>query len=397
MRKKLFSKALSIIVFTSITLGNMTNLQVNAKQINYKFDFGSVAAEPGYTDVSASLAYNSSTGYGFNTPENMMNVTASGTGAASDAVRFLTYGTKSENTFNVDLPNGLYEIGVTLGDTSRTSVAAEGVYQVMNMTGNGATDKFQIPITDGQLNILVTEGKVGKTFTLSALEITQVSRKPEANKTIYISGDSTVCNYYPLTSSAQSGWGQILPQFVNTKAYKVRDMATGGQFARGFRDDGQFEAIMKYIKKGDYFILEFGINDPRYETEAEFKEIMRDMVRQVKAKGAEVVLVTPQGKATDFDLNNVHSAVDKWYRHATVDLANEENVSLVDLNVLSSEYYTSIGQVATAQLFMSDNLHPNRAGATKLASIVASELKKLGIPVQIKQKLLLKPISKINE
>ncbi|MCB2340488.1 SGNH/GDSL hydrolase family protein [Clostridium estertheticum] len=351
------------------------NLNPNEKQINYKFDFGGVA-EPGYTNVSASLEYNPSVGYGFNTPVNMKNVTASGSGAGSDAVQFLTFGTKSSNTFNVDLPNGLYEVAVTLGDTTRTSVAAEGVYQVMNMTGNGATDKFQIPITDGQLNILVTEGKAGKAFTLSALEITKISDKSKTNKTIYISGDSTVCNYYPIDTSLQCGWGQMLPQFLSNKEYQIRDMATGGQFARGFRDDGQFESIMKYIKKGDCFILEFGINDSKYETEAEFKEIMRDMIKQVKGKGAKVVLVTSQGKATDFDLNNVHSAVDKWYRHSTVALADEEKVPLIDLNVLSSKYYTSIGQEATAKLFMSDSLHPNRAGAIKLASIVASELKK---------------------
>ena len=48
-----------------------------------------------------------------------------------------------------------------MGNTTRSSVAAEGVLQIINMTGNGAVDKFQIPITDGQLNILVTAGKEG--------------------------------------------------------------------------------------------------------------------------------------------------------------------------------------------------------------------------------------------
>jgi len=49
----------------------------------------------------------------------MRDVAASGSGLTSDAVQFLTYGTKSENTFNVDLDNGLYEVKVTLGNTSR--------------------------------------------------------------------------------------------------------------------------------------------------------------------------------------------------------------------------------------------------------------------------------------
>ncbi|WP_156368400.1 rhamnogalacturonan acetylesterase [Arthrobacter sp. Leaf137] len=353
-----------------------------AEPSNYRFDFGGGPAEQGYTGVSASDAYTPERRYGFNTPEHMANVAAKGTGAGSDAVRFLEFGTKSSNTFNVDLKEGLYRVTVTLGDTSRASVAAEGVFQEMNLTGNGATASFEIPVTDGQLNLLVTEGKVGTAFTLSALDIEKVSRHPEMDPTIWVGGDSTVASYYPLDSSVQGGWGQLLPQFVNPEEYDVRNMATGGQIARGFRNDGQLEAILQYIKPGDLFLLEMGINDTAAKnatTEAEFKEIMRDMVRQVAATGATPVLVTPQGRATDF-VDGVHSSVDRWYRHSTVALAQEEGVPLVDLNVLSSAYFTQIGPEATLALFMNgDTLHPNRAGATELARIVTADLARQGL------------------
>ncbi|MED4828646.1 rhamnogalacturonan acetylesterase [Bacillus atrophaeus] len=349
----------------------------------YKFDFGSGSVEPDYIGVKASDRYNPSKGYGFQTPEHMKDVAASGTGVKSDAVQFLAYGTKSDNTFNMDLPNGLYEVKVTLGITARASVAAEGVYQVINMTGDGAEDTFQIPVTDGQLNLLVTEGKAGTAFTLSALKIKKLSDQPVTNRTIYVGGDSTVCNYYPLNSSKQAGWGQMLPQFMSKNAFQVRNMASGGQFARGFRDDGQLEAILKYIKPGDYFILQLGINDTNpknNETEAEFKEIMRDMVRQVKAKGAEVILSAPQGRATDFNAAGEHTALNRWYRASILALAKEEQTALIDLNVLSSSYFTSIGPEKTLALYMDgDTLHPNRAGAGELARIVAQELKKLGV------------------
>lgn len=348
----------------------------------YKFDFGAGAVENGYTGVSATDAYTSAKGYGFNTPANMRNVTASGTGAASDAVQFVTFGTKSTNTFNVDLSNGLYEVKVVLGNTARSSVAAEGVYQIINMTGNGATDQFQIPVTDGQLNLLVTEGKEGTAFILSALEIRKISNQTVTNRTIYIGGDSTVCNYYPLKSSVQGGWGQLFPSYVNTSTFQVRNMASSGQFARGFRDDGQMEAILKYIKPGDYFILQLGINDTNAKnntTEAEFKEIMRDMVRQAKNKGATVILSTPQGRATDFNSANVHTAENRWYNASTRALAQEEGVALVDLNKLSSAYFTSIGPAATLALYMTgDTLHPNRDGAAQLARIVAADLRRQG-------------------
>lgn len=390
MIKNIFSKILTSVFIVVMILGSIPHIATsaasqnsakkNSSPVEYKFNFGnSDETVNGFTKVSATTSYSNDIGYGFNTTENMKNVTASGSGLESDAVQFLTFGTKSANTFNVDLPNGLYEIKVTLGDTARASVAAESVYQIMNMTGNGAKDSFEIPITDGQLNLLITEGKVGTAFTLSALEIKQISKKSVTKKTIYIGGDSTVCNYYPLNNSTQAGWAQMLPLYVKKNSYIVRNMATGGQYARGFRDDGQFEAIMKYIKPGDYFILQFGINDTNpknSETESEYKEIMRDMIRQVKNKGAEVILSAPQGRATDFNSENVHSSVNRWYRHSTIALSQEENVPLIDLNVLSSNYFTSIGRDATLELYMiGDTLHPNRNGANALARIVADEIK----------------------
>ncbi|QBE67032.1 esterase [Pseudoduganella lutea] len=351
----------------------------------YRFDFGDGPVAPSYIGVRAEDAYTPEKGYGFNTPEHMSNVPASGTGTDSDAVRFLQFGTKSTNTFNVDLKLGLYRISVTLGNTSRATVAAEGVYQVLNLTGNNATDAFEIPITDGQLNLLVTEGKAGTAFTLSALEIKRVSPKPETSPTIWVGGDSTVASYYPLATSAQGGWGQLLADHVDLRAHQVRNIATGGQIARGFRDGGQLETIVKYAKPGDLFLLEMGINDtnPKNETtEAQFKEIMRDMVRQVAATGARPVLVTPQGRATDFNAEGVHSATGRWYRRATLALAQEENVALVDLNVLSSAYFTQIGREATLELYMpGDSLHPNRAGAAELARLVAEDLERQQIRV----------------
>jgi len=380
MNKKFIFLCIVVIILTSLVIIGTTS--ISAAQENYKFDFGNQGTISGYIGVSATTSYSKTIGYGFNTPQNMKNVTAAGMGVESDAVQFLTYGTKSNNTFNVDLPNGLYEVSVTLGNTSRASIAAEGVFQIINMTGNNAKDKFQIPITDGQLNLLVTEGKSGTAFTLSALEINRISQEAITNKTIYIGGDSTVCNYYPLDTSVQAGWGQLLNNYVDTKTYQVRNMASGGQIARGFKDDGQFEAILKYLKSGDYFILQFGINDTNEKnstTESQFKEIMGEMVTQAKAKGATVVLSTPQGRSTDFNSSNIHSSVNRWYRNATLALVKETNVVLVDLNVLSSAYFTLIGKDATAALYMSgDTLHLNRSGAKELARIFAEDLKKQG-------------------
>jgi len=346
----------------------------------YKFDFGAGPVEPGYIGVGASDLYSPFVGYGFQHPELIANVAASGTGAGSDAVQFLQTGVTSTNTFNVDLQNGLYHVEFTLGDTNRSSVAAEGVYQIMNMTGNGVSDAVLIPVKDGQLNVIVTAGAGGSAYTLSALEITKVSNSHEMPRTIWVGGDSTVANYYPKDSDELVGWGQVLPQFVNLDEFVVRNMATAGQVAQGFLYGGPLDTVLKYIKPGDYFLLEMGINDEKRYSEEQFASYMRDIVKAVKAKGAAVVLVTPQGRAiswTTQGTNVVHYAEEDFYRHATIALAQEQGVHLVDLNVLSSAYFTQIGPEETTLLYKTgDWLHFNRDGAMVLADLVVKDLKR---------------------
>ncbi|MCX7715142.1 MAG: GDSL-type esterase/lipase family protein [Clostridia bacterium] len=352
-----------------------------------KFDLGSKYTD-GFIHADASTKYSEKTGYGFNTPSNVLNVTSSGENEKSDAVEFVTFGTTSDNTFNVDLPNGRYNIKVTAGDISRMSVAAEGYFAIMNMTGNNAVSEIEIPVTDGQLNILATEGKTGTKFSIASLEISKIADDAYPVKTIFIGGDSTTTTYYPLNATlvptTQGGWGQMLGAYVSKKYY-VHNYATGGQFAKGFLTSGQFDAVEHYIKPGDIFIVQFGINDSNYSNEEEYKTSMLEMVKRIKAKGATPILLVAQGRATDFGETNIYYKPDRWYKQTTIAIANQENVPLIDLHNLSSAYFTQIGKDATTALYWinyqgkQDTLHPNRQGAGQLARLVAEDLVTKGI------------------
>lgn len=373
---------MSTILLSTALLGSVTEGNAGAVASSYKFDFGGGSVASGYIGVGATERYTRIKGYGFNATRNLKNVVSAGKGINSDAVQIMTEGTKSTDTFNLDLPNGLYEVTVTLGDTVKSNVVAEEVYQIMDMTGTNPKDKFQIPITDGQLNLVVTSSAKGTASTISSLEIVQLSENPVTNRTIYVGGDSTVSNYYPLMTSERGGWGQMLFRYLEKDKFQIRNMSSGGQASRGFRNDGQLEAITKYIKPGDYFILQLGINDNHPKstiTEEEFKINMRDMIQQIKARGATVILSTPQGLATDFNEIGVHSDDYKWYRNTILALAAEEDTLLVDLNILSSAYYTAIGPEATSALFLADGLHPTRAGAKELARILVEDLRNQGV------------------
>ena len=342
---------------------------VQAAQTEWHFDFGGGGAANGYTAADAGTGYSKSTGYGFSNTSQVKNVAASGQNALADAVQFTS--TSGDNTFNVDLPNGLYEIKVTLGNTTRTSVRAEDVLQIINMTGNNAVDSFTIPVTDGQLNIMATEGRAGSAFTMSALDITKLSDTTETKPTIWVCGDSTVCNYYPLATSIQAGWAQMLGNYVDTSKFMIRNMAASGQYAKGFVDAGQFAPIEKYGKPGDYYIISIGINDTNYSNATEYYNTVTDMVKRAKAKGMTVILVKQQGRNGDAARN----LTSRWFAGELDKIGQEQDCQVVDLFNLFQDYCRSIGTDATTALYMDgDTLHPNRAGADKLAELVASQI-----------------------
>lgn len=381
--KKLLITAM--LCLTASASASAAGISINDGETLY-FDFGA-NPEQGYISVDAMNKYTKDNGYGFNHVSNayVENVASSGSGILSDAVKFNKTGTKSDATFNVDLPEGLYNIRVYAGDIERISIAAEGQYAIMNMTGNNAVSEVEIPVTDGQLNILATEGKDGTVFSLSALEITKVPASEPRRTRIFIGGDSITTTYYPLEVSAplepgyQGGWGQMLQNYLPDSFY-VHNFATGGQFAKGFLESGQFEAIENLMEPGDYFIVGFGINDQNYSNEDEFKAAMTEMVQRVKAKDGTPIIITTEGRLTDFNSDGIFYKPDRWYKNTAKQIAEDENIHYIDLHDISSAYFTAIGQEDATKLYWinwsgnQDTLHANREGAGQMARLVAEDL-----------------------
>ncbi|MDE6730527.1 MAG: RICIN domain-containing protein, partial [Oscillospiraceae bacterium] len=338
--------------------------------VNWKFDFGAAGTASGYTGVTASDAYDKSKGYGFADTSHVADVSASGKDANSDAVRFTS--TDSGNTFNVDLPKGLYQITVTTGDTTRTSIRAENMLQLINLTGNNAVETFQIPVTDGQLNIMATEGRAGTYFSISSIEITQLNTTAEMNPTIWLCGDSTVANYYNTPDTAQHGWGQFLKNYLPSAyaGYEVRNMAASGQYAKGFVDAGQFDAIEAYGKAGDYYIISIGINDTNYSNADEYYQTVTDMVKRAKAKGMTVILVKQQGRRSDLNRDKLLSG--RWFGGQMDQIGTEQNVKVIDLFTPWQDFGLSLGFDAMGEYYATDDdLHQSKTGSMKLASLMA--------------------------
>ncbi|MCR5605479.1 MAG: hypothetical protein K6F69_01510 [Treponema sp.] len=374
-----------------------TRAPSNAKVI-YKFDFGGKGAAEGFTAVSAADGYSKEKGYGFANPKTeegggVKDTDSAGTAELSDAVEFLGNDSwRTQNTFNVDLEPGLYEITVNAGGAMfRESIAAEGVWQVMDLTGGiNGVETWQMPVTDGQLNIAAVPGKGGTPFALCSMTIAKVSDDPKMAPTIWLCGDSTVCEYYPLpdnknvTQYGRHGWGQDLERFVNPK-WQVRNMATGGQRIKGFYNDGQHEAIMKYIKEGDYYLIAIGINDKNYKDDPDdYRQYLVSMINETRAKKAIPVLVYQQGRIGD-GVNGVQS---RWYGDIMESVAKDMDVKLVNLFKKSLAYYKTFTSVEDAEAHAPlknmndpnsahDTLHLTPEVAEKLAIYVVEEMPEL--------------------
>lgn len=379
--KKLLSGLTSLALSLSAFAGLPQNsLPVSAAQANWKFDFGGGGTAGGYTGVSASDGYNSAKGYGFAKTGGVENVSAGGSGALSDAVKFndgaLT------NTFNVDLPKGLYQIKVITGNAPRTTIMIEGMPQMINLTGNNAAETIQIPVTDGQLNVQAVEGMSKREYSIAAMEITQINDTGVMRPTIWICGDSTVANYYNTADTSQHGWGQFLGNYVDTKTYEIRNLAASGQYAKGFVDAGQFKPVEAYGKSGDIYIISIGINDTNYSNAEEYTATVTDMVKKAKAKGVTVYLVKQQGRLGD--LQRSPKLGGRWFGGQLDTIGKEQGVEVFDLFNKWQDFGLATGAANMASYYATkadnstDDLHQSKKGAEKLAEMMSEFLQGAG-------------------
>lgn len=378
--KKIVSGITSAVLSLSVFAGmnSMTPQNTYAAQGNWKFDFGGNGTASGFTGVSAADGYNASKGYGFAQTYNVSNVSAGGSGANSDAVKFNSG--DSGNTFNVDLPKGLYQVTVTTGNSPRTTINIEGMPQMINLTGNNAVESIQIPVTDGQLSIQAVAGMSNREYSISTLEITQLNTTGESRPTIWICGDSTVANYYNTGDASQHGWGQFLGNYVDKSIYEIRNLAASGQFAKGFVDAGQFKPVEYYGKSGDTYLIAIGINDTNknYTTEEEYIATVTDMVKKAKAKGINVILVKQQGRRSDLTRSPLLNG--RWFGGDLDNIGQVQNVPVIDLFTPWQNFGLSVGYDGMASYYATqangseDDLHQSKKGALKLAEIMSGLL-----------------------
>jgi lysophospholipase L1-like esterase len=283
--------------------------------------------------------------------------------------------------FDANLPDGNYDVAVTLGGTpgiSTTTVKAEGyrpmLLDVQTAPGETVTRSFTVNVrhgaadgdehnssldTDGRLNLEF----VGRNPSLMKLDI---APNPRA-VTVYLAGDSTVCDHDDIPSA---GWGQMLPILFKPGAVAVSNQATSGCTAHSFIEQRRLDSIMRTIKPGDYLFVQFGADDVKEQAPdaAAWKGYLSAYIDAAVQHHATPVLVTPVAQRridAGGKLVNTPGDFPQWTR----ELAAERKVALIDLNAAASGFLQQHGPEA-----FSDDTHFSAYGAYEMAKLVAQSI-----------------------
>jgi lysophospholipase L1-like esterase len=234
------------------------------------------------------------------------------------------------------------------------------------------------------LNLRITKGfsaLTGLTFT------------PAGNpRTLFIAGDSTVADQTPQLNLAAgsrfSGWGQFIPAYFND-GIAISNYADSGESTAAFRTDGGglWNPINARLKSGDWVMIQLGHND-KTTAASLYRSRITNMVAAIRAKGANPILITPMIRNTGDLLSSQHIWGDLNIRNELIRVANAQNVPLVDLMKLSSDWAARIGRnPAQAYFVANDRTHSNEIGAELFAEMIVNEIlqQKIGIVDYIRQ------------
>ena len=230
---------------------------------------------------------------------------------------------------------------------------------------------------------------------------------------LFIAGDSIMAQYtirhYPMT-----GIGMALGLYLKPDV-RIENYALPGRSTKSYYTQGIPNLIQQEIAEGDYLLICFGHNDEKAfddylytEPYGAYQENLKKLINLAREAGATPILVTSLERRCFMD------ATDAWkdpsisaetaytlrpsahteYAQAMKQVAEQEDVALIDLLTMSRATLEEAGPVGSAKWYMNiapgeypaypkgvlDNTHLNYAGAVKFAELIAKGLKELGMP-----------------
>ena len=172
---------------------------------------------------------------------------------------------------------------------------------------------------------------------------------------IFMMGDSTM-KYNNFFRYPQTGWGQLLHLFAKNDCL-IEDHAENGRSTKSFIEEKRFDVILNRLQKGDFVICQFGHNDEkiqdptRYTTPyGTYQENLKYIADKVIAHGGNIIFATSitRHKFENGICVNSH----KEYPQAMLDFCKENGYTCIDLNQLTMDLYTKLGEEETKKFHM---------------------------------------------
>lgn len=386
-----------------------------AQQTTFKFDFGTDRTENGFIPITSTSKFDKKIGYGFMDISGLESVDNGGNALIGDYIT-----SEKPFYFSVAIPEGNYNITLNLGDskgTSETTVRVENRRLMLNdiITKKGEILEKQITIhakdsiirkQDGnQIGIVKLKPRERKylhwdnlltiEFNDKAPKVCSVIIQPNKTaRTIFITGDSTVVDaqYEPWAS-----WGQMLPYFFVPNEVVIANYAESGETLKAFEDRHRIDKIWTQIKAGDYLFIQFGHNDQKAgnSTKSGYRKRLREWILKAKELGAIPVLVTSMNRRVFDENNKIVNTLDD-FPDAMREIAKEDKVDLIDLNVLSKTLFEAMGPKNAKKAFvhypansypkqptaLADDTHFNTYGAYELAQCVVKSIVEQNLPLK---------------
>ncbi|MEO7497480.1 MAG: GDSL-type esterase/lipase family protein [Massilia sp.] len=355
-----------------------------------QFTFGAAKPAPGFTAVSAEMAYSSERGFGFEP------------GSAPNADKPFY--------FTVDVPEGNYNVTVTFGDDkapASTTVKAElrrlMLENVKTKAGESVKRTFTVntrnPVIPAVGNIAAGrvklktpresvqeawawDGKLTLEFNGAHPSVRAIEITPVNTPTLFLIGDSTVCDQ---SGEPYNSWGQMLPRFLKA-GVAVSNHGESGETYRDSLARRRLDKILSMMKPGDTMLMQFGHNDQKQIKDGKggpqttYKAEMRQHVEGVRSRGGIPVIVSPMERRGFDDKGKVIPSLIE-YADAAREVAKEMNVAFIDLNAMSKPFYEALGPKKSELAFAEptpghiDNTHHNSYGSYELAKAVINGLR----------------------
>ena len=227
-----------------------------------------------------------------------------------------------------------------------------------------------------------------------------------AKVTIYMCGDSTMQDwaegYYPKQGQGQDFhfWFDVNKAAVVNRGQGGMSLGGGGKDKKGGTAVGYYDMFFKKgcsngnciadkLQAGDYVVIQFGINDVNYSTEDFFASNMKKMVADVRAKGANPIIMSPIRRLYYDSPTQIHNSY-RGYPALNQKLATELNVPFIDMSEMVANYMISVGERYAAQFIFNyatkaeysnlgsdqtDQVHLQMNGANAFGRIITEQMR----------------------